>query len=152
MQTGDDRKGRRKPCPSDNLYIINLARKGLDSNPGICGVRAAKIRRSHGKELLNMKKWMCFYIKCSPISGREVLPGKFPRLRPVVLLVGGNVQLKMRMQHWWNDIEGGNGGKKASTSATLSNKNIKRSGLGSNQGLPRSRRPETNNSSLGKTL
>jgi len=87
MQTGDDRSSRRNPCPSDIPSITNLAWNGLDSNPGIRGDRPAKIRLSHGKDFEIRKKWKYFYIKCSTICGREVLSGKVPRVRPLVLLV-----------------------------------------------------------------
>jgi len=148
-QTGDDRSSRTKPCPSDILSITNLARNGVDSNPGIRGERPAKIRLSHSKDFEIRKKWKYFYIKCSLISGREVLSGKFPRLRPFALLVGATCSwrwdamiLIRKTRSTW---------KKISTSATLTTTNVKRTGLGSNQGLPR-KRPRTNRPSLGKTL
>jgi hypothetical protein len=45
------------------------------------------------------RQWNYFSIQCSPISETAVLYLKVPRLRPLVLLVRVNMQLKLSMKH-----------------------------------------------------
>jgi hypothetical protein len=47
--TGENRRNRRKTCPSTTLFIINPTKTALEANSGICGGKPATNRLSYGK-------------------------------------------------------------------------------------------------------
>jgi hypothetical protein len=49
--TGENRSTRRKTCPSATLYVINLTRTGLGSNPALRGDRSGTDSLSHRTDL-----------------------------------------------------------------------------------------------------
>jgi hypothetical protein len=48
MLTGENRRTRRKTCPSASLCTTIHTLTGQGENPGLCGERPATNRRSHG--------------------------------------------------------------------------------------------------------